>query len=84
MATPALSLIVIAYRMSTQLQRTLQTLTADYQTGVSAHDYEVIVVENNSSDELSAEQVQQLPSNFHYFFASGTGAQPGSRHQFCV
>ena len=76
MATPALSLIVIAYRMSTQLQRTLQTLTAEYQRGVSARDYEVIVVENNSSDELSPAQVQQLPSNFRYFLRQEPGHSP--------
>jgi glycosyltransferase involved in cell wall biosynthesis len=76
MGAPALSLIVIAFRMSGQLQRTLQTLTADYQRDVSADDYEVIVVENNSGDELSPELVRELPCNFRYYLRQESGQSP--------
>jgi len=73
---PTLSVIVIGYSMSEQLQRTLATLAADYQRGVSADDYEVILVENSSADNLAAEFVAQLPANFHYFLREEPGQSP--------
>ncbi|MFB3077113.1 MAG: glycosyltransferase [Lysobacterales bacterium] len=76
MSTPALSIIVCAYRMPEQLERTLLTLAADYQRGVSADDYELIVVENNSSAELGSEMVRQLPANFRYFLRQEQGESP--------
>lgn len=64
--TPKVSVILIAYSMSRQLENTLRTLAPDYQQGVSAEDYEVIVLENSSSDNLPADKVNALPPNFHY------------------
>ena len=52
--TPKLSIIVIGYKMAKQLVNTLYTLSEDYQQNVSAKDYEVIVVENDSTDTLDA------------------------------
>ena len=49
---PALSLVVIVYDMPMQAEKTLYSLTADYQQGVEASDYEVIVVENESANNL--------------------------------
>ncbi len=62
-----LSVIVIGYRMRKQLQNTLYTLSANYQRGVTDSQYEVIVVENHSDDELDPQVVQNLGSNFRYF-----------------
>ena len=70
---PALSVIVIGYSMSEQLQRTLLTLAADYQQQLNADDYEVIVVENSSADNLAAATVAQLPANFRYFLREEPG-----------
>ena len=36
--TPALSVIVVAYRMAEQLDRTLHSLSLDYQRGVEEDD----------------------------------------------
>ena len=57
---PKVSVIVIAYRMASQLQNTLLTLAPGYQRGVSAEDYEVIVLENDSGENLPTEQVEAL------------------------
>lgn len=73
---PKISVIVIAYKMSAQLEKTLLTLAPGFQQGVTADDYEVIVVENNSVDSLPAEKVAQLPDNFRYLLREETAASP--------
>lgn len=47
-----LSIIVVAYNMRREIPRTLQALARDYQHGVGDLDYEVIVVDNGSSEPL--------------------------------
>ena len=76
MTGPAVSVIVIGYRMSKQLVRTLQTLAPAYQRGVSSGDYEVIVVENSSDDNLAPASIAELPDNFHYFLRDEAGHSP--------
>jgi len=76
MTAPAVSVIVIGYRMSTQLARTLQTLSPGYQRGVNPSDYEVIVVENSSDDNLAPTVVAELPDNFHYTLRDEAGHSP--------
>ena len=73
---PKISVIVIGYRMSRQLENTLLSLTADYQRGVVADDYEVIVMENSSVDNLSPAAVAALPQNFRYVLREETAATP--------
>ena len=63
---PSLSIIVIAYDMVTQLEVTLTSLSASYQQGVDDKDYEVIVVENESSNTLPNRIIESLPHNFSY------------------
>ncbi|MFK8049897.1 MAG: glycosyltransferase family 2 protein [Halioglobus sp.] len=74
--SPTVSVIVIAYRMSSQLENTLLTLAPEFQQGVTADDYEVIVVENSSSDNLPVEKVAKLPSNFRYLLREETAVSP--------
>ena len=45
---PSLSVIVVAYDMTRELPRTLRSLAPEYQRGIAADDYEVIVVDNGS------------------------------------
>ncbi len=73
---PKLSIILIAYSMSRQLENTLYTLTADYQQGVTVDDYEVIVIENNSGDALPRDLVASLPANFRYLLRNEDGVSP--------
>jgi glycosyltransferase involved in cell wall biosynthesis len=75
-SAPKVSVIVIAYQMPAQLENTLLSLTAEYQQGVSEQDYEVIVMENRSSDNLPPEKVARLPDNFHYSLREESSATP--------
>ena len=63
---PLLSVVVIVYRMRRQAMNTLLSLTPAYQRGVEAGDYEVIVVENASSELLDPEEVTALGPQFRY------------------
>lgn len=74
--TPKASVIVISYRMAQQLENTLLTLTADYQRGVDIDDYEVIVIENSSSENLSPDIVASLPTNFRYVLREEQAVSP--------
>ncbi len=53
--------------MPMQLEQTLYTLSAQYQRGVSVDDYEVVVVENDSTNMTSEGYVHQLGKNIHYY-----------------
>ena len=74
--SPKLSIILIAYNMPGQLEKTLFTLSADYQQGVAADDYEIIVIENNSANPYPAEKVAKLPGNFRYLLRDEAGVSP--------
>lgn len=76
MSRPVLSIIVIGYNMAAQLQRTLFSLSTAYQLNVSATDYEVLVIENESDNMISESYVKSLGSNFRYFRRQETGQSP--------
>ena len=73
---PEISVIVVAYSMARQLENTLFTLSADFQQGVTERDYEVIVMENSSGDNLPPEVVAALPANFRYLLREESSATP--------
>lgn len=73
---PALSVIVIVYDMPRQAMNTLYSLTPRYQQGVSETDYEVLVVENNSGNNLDPAAVNALGRNFHYQLRDEPGVSP--------
>jgi hypothetical protein len=51
---PTLSVVVVAYDMARELPRTLRSLAPPYQRGITAQDYEVIVVDNGSPEPVDA------------------------------
>ena len=59
---PVVSFVVIVYDMPLQAEKTLQSLTPQYQDGVSERDYEVIVVENESARNLNPDFLRTLPA----------------------
>ncbi|RWR51924.1 glycosyltransferase [Sinirhodobacter ferrireducens] len=61
--TPELSLIVISYEMARELPRTLYSLSPQYQQGIAATDYEVIVIDNGSRHPPKAEDFADLGLN---------------------
>lgn len=74
--TPKLSIIVIVYRMSRQAMNTLYSLSAQYQRNVSEDDYEVLVIENLSDDNLDPMAITALGSNFRHFPRHETSHSP--------
>lgn len=73
---PKVSIILIGYRMAAQLHNTLYTLGVDFQQNVTQEDYEVILIENSSAQNLSPEYVATLPANVHYFLREETSHTP--------
>ena len=63
-----LSIIVVFFNMRREAERTLYTLSCAYQKNVVPEQYEVIVVDNGSSEPLSRQNVESFGANFHYFF----------------
>ncbi|CBL43696.1 predicted glycosyl transferase [gamma proteobacterium HdN1] len=73
---PRLSIVLIVYKMPDQAEKTLYSLSPHYQQDVSAHDYEVIVVENASDRLLGAERACQYASNVRYIVRNETQRTP--------
>lgn len=76
MEHPELSIIVIVYNMRREARRTLISLALPYQRDVMAEQYEVIVVENGSTDPLSSEEVMSNGKNFQYHFLENPPPSP--------
>lgn len=62
-----ISFVVIVYKMPEQAKRTLISLSPAYQRGVSADDYEIIVVENKSDRLLGEAAALSCAPNVRYF-----------------
>ncbi|MGI9285187.1 MAG: glycosyltransferase family 2 protein [Pseudomonadales bacterium] len=66
-ARPRISFVVIIYKMRDQAKNTLRSLHADYQLDVDEEDYEVLVVENTSSELLGEQAATEIAGNIRYF-----------------
>ncbi len=75
-ARPLVSFVVIVYKMPDQAEKTLYSLSTQYQQGVTEEDYEVIVVENSSSAVLGEERACQYGNNVRYFYREETLPSP--------
>jgi glycosyltransferase involved in cell wall biosynthesis len=51
MPAPSVSIVVIAYNMPREIPRTIQSLSTAMQVGVTNDDYEVILIDNGSTQE---------------------------------
>jgi len=61
-----LSVIVVFHNMRREAPRTLHTMGANYQRGVSAATWEVIAIDHGSDAPLSEEDVRAFGPNFSY------------------
>lgn len=84
MEKPLLSVIVIVYNMPRQAMNTLLSLSDKYQKNVSINDYEIIVVENYSSNTLDIQEVNELGANIHYHLRSENGVSPVAAINFGI
>ncbi|PIE71515.1 MAG: hypothetical protein CSA22_01425 [Deltaproteobacteria bacterium] len=63
---PRVSVVVVVYQMKHQAMQTLQTLSPGWQTGADPDAYEVIVMENASSECLDPDAVRLIGPQFSY------------------
>ena len=84
MKLPKISIILIVYDMQRQAMVTLRSLCPDYQQGISADDYEVIVVENRSARCLDPAAVAALPGPFTYTLRDEPGKSPAAAINFAL
>ena len=73
---PQLSVVVVIYDMEREARRTLHALSPNYQRGVSADDYEVIVVDNGSPRPFNRGSVAEFGPNMTYHYLSDANHSP--------
>lgn len=79
---PVVSMVVIVHNMPQQAEKTILSLLPGYQVGVSADQYEVIIVENASDDCMRQAFLDSLPGNFRYFLRENPEKSPGPAVNF--
>ena len=60
---PSLSVVVISYNMARELPRTLFTLSPQFQIGIEEDEYEIILVDNGSSQPFDEAEYQRIAPN---------------------
>lgn len=81
---PVISNVVIVHDMVDQAENTIRSLFVDYQRDVAAHQYEVVIVENESPNLMRQEFIRSLPGNFQYFLRRNAEPSPGPAINFGV
>jgi glycosyltransferase involved in cell wall biosynthesis len=71
-----ISIVLVVFNMRREAPRTLYSLSCDYQREVDIDDYEIIVIENGSTQALSSSEVCSFGSNFRYHYHSTTSRSP--------
>jgi glycosyltransferase involved in cell wall biosynthesis len=71
-----LSIVVIFYNMRREAERTLYSLSNAYQLDSRSLDYEVIAVDNGSTEPLVESDVTRFGSNFRYYYNDTSSPSP--------
>lgn len=61
-----MSIVICFFDMRREARRTLHSLTSAYQLGVDEADYEVLAIDNGSTEPLDPEWVESLGPQFSY------------------
>ena len=75
--TPELSVLLVVHNMRREASRTIFSALPPYQKGISLEDYEVLILENGSSEPLEADFVESLPKNVRYLPVPEPSPSPG-------
>ena len=73
---PIVSFVLIVYDMPDQAANTVRSLFTDYQHDARAQDYEVLIVENASKNNMAPSFIKSLPANFSYLLRQETQPTP--------
>lgn len=71
-----LSVIIIFHNMRREAQRTLYSLSNTYQLNMEENSYEVIVIDNGSTEPLNADIVNSFGKNFRYIYYETNSLSP--------
>ena len=78
MAAIDLSIIVVVYNMQREAPRTLHSLSRRHQRNVESLNYEVIVVDNGSSQPLPPALLNELDSEFRHLIFDRASTSPAA------
>jgi len=78
------SIVAVFYNMQREAPRTLHSLSRGYQEGVDNIDYEVIAIDNGSTETLSQTLVGSFGDHFRYAFHDSDGPSPVEAINFGV
>lgn len=71
-----LSVIVVLYNMRREARRTLYSLSNTYQINTDGLAYEVIVIDNGSTEPLDRNYAQSFGKNFRYIYFDAHSPSP--------
>ena len=71
-----LSIVVVFFNMQREAARTLYSLSPAYQRGVAADEYEIIAIDNGSSQPLDPASVADSGPNVRYLFRETSSVSP--------
>lgn len=60
---PHLSIVIVSYNMARELPRTIRSFSPAMQRGIQASDYELILVDNGSQQELDEQALLRIAPN---------------------
>lgn len=75
---PKISVVIIAYNMSREVPRTVQSFMPGYQRGLETGDVEIIIVENGSDRPVSAAMRTSWPSSVRYHIVEQASPSPAA------
>ncbi len=73
---PRLSVVIIAYNMAREIPRTLRSFSPAMQHGITAGDYEVILVDNGSTRPFDEGLVRQIMPNLRVHYMDEASPSP--------
>ena len=75
---PKLSVVVVSYNMARELPRTLRSLSVQMQKGLDEDDYEIVVVDNGSSEPFDQDQCQSIAPNVSFLNEASLSPSPAA------
>jgi glycosyltransferase involved in cell wall biosynthesis len=78
LSNPRLSIVIIVYRMAEQALNTVYSLSTHHQRHVREEDYEIIVVENSSGQNIDTDRLSVLGNNIRYQCREEKGVSPAA------
>ena len=76
MPQPAVSIVVIAFNMAREIPRTLLSLSSTMQREVQRQDYEIILVDNGSSDPIRPEDFPKIDASIRFHRMENASRSP--------